>query len=128
MQNLTVEELPIHGDARGVVVEPLGPEQFPAQRNCHLIVTEPGGVRGNHFHERGTEVLVVLGPALVRVRENGGVRDLNVETGRVTRFTFPPRVSHAIKNIGVTRMLAVSFNTSAYDPAQPDVTRDVLIE
>jgi dTDP-4-dehydrorhamnose 3,5-epimerase-like enzyme len=128
MQNITVEELGSHSDGRGLLFEPLGPDLLPAQRNCHVVITEPGTVRGNHFHEHGTEVSVVVGPALVRVRENGIIRDFNVATGNTVRFVFPPHVSHAFKNTGTQPMLAIAFNTSIHDPAQPDVVRDVLIE
>ena len=77
-----IEPVQLHTDSRGLVLEPLGPEAIPAQRNVHLVLTEPGGVRGNHYHLQGTEVARVLGPALVRVREHGEVRDTQVPEGK----------------------------------------------
>jgi dTDP-4-dehydrorhamnose 3,5-epimerase-like enzyme len=115
-------------DARGLVLEPLRAEEFPLQRNAHLVVTHPGCVRGNHYHERGTEVAVVLGPALVRLREGGELRDVEVPDGEAYRFVFPPGVSHAFRNTADRPMLLVAFNTVEHDPAAPDVVRDVLIE
>ncbi len=123
-----VEPVRFVADPRGLLLEPLAPEQFPAQRNAHLVLTEPGAIRGNHYHEHGTEVAVVLGPALVRLRENGAVRDVEVPEGRPYRFVLPPRVSHAFQNTGESTMVLVSFNTHPHDPARPDVVRDVLIE
>jgi oxalate decarboxylase/phosphoglucose isomerase-like protein (cupin superfamily) len=117
----------MHADPRGIVVEPATPEMLPSQRNAHLVTTAPGAVRGNHYHERGTETAVVLGPALVRVREHTGVRDIHVPAGEAYRFTFPPRVSHAFQNTGTTPMLLTAFNTSAFDRSAPDVVPDVLI-
>jgi mannose-6-phosphate isomerase-like protein (cupin superfamily) len=70
---------------------------------------------------------VVLGPALVRLREDGQVRDVNVPVGETWRFTIPPGVSHAFQNNGTQPLLIVAFSTSAFDPANPDVIRDVLI-
>jgi quinol monooxygenase YgiN/dTDP-4-dehydrorhamnose 3,5-epimerase-like enzyme len=122
-----VETIAVHGDARGVVVEPATPELLPAQRNAHVVTTAPGAVRGNHYHERGTETALVLGPALVRVRESTGVRDIHVPAGEAYRFTFPPRVSHAFQNTGAAPMVLVAFNTSAFDRGAPDVVPDVLI-
>ena len=58
----------------GSVFEPLEPECLPSQRNIHVVVTEPGCVRGNHYHTRGTEVITVQGPALVRIRDGQGFR------------------------------------------------------
>jgi UDP-2-acetamido-2,6-beta-L-arabino-hexul-4-ose reductase len=124
----TAEPIALHADARGLVFEPLRPDEFPAQANAHVVLTEPGAVRGNHYHERGTEVAVVLGPALVRVREGGAVRDLSVPTGEAWRFVFPPLVSHAFRNPGPGTMVLAAFNTVPHDPAAPDVVRDVLIE
>src|SRR5262249_11845930 len=109
----TVEPVAYPSDHRGLVVEPLAVHEFAAQGNAHLASTAPGRVRGNHCHERGTEVALVLGPALVRYRdgEAGPVRDLTLAPGEAVRFTFPPRVAHAMKNTGDAPMIILSFNT-----------------
>lgn len=122
------EPVAVHADARGIVLEPATPGMLPAQRNVHLVTTAPGAVRGNHYHARGTEVAVVVGPALVRLRENDVVHDVEVPAGAAWRFTIPPRVSHAFQNTGDRPMVLVAFNTVEHDPANPDVFRDVLIE
>jgi UDP-2-acetamido-2,6-beta-L-arabino-hexul-4-ose reductase len=124
----TVEPLTFPTDARGLVLEPLGSDEFPSQKNAHLVLTAPGGIRGNHYHERGTEVAVVLGPALVRVRDADGTRDHDIGEGRACRFTFPPGVPHAMRNTGSSTMVIISFNTQPHDPARPDVVRAELIE
>jgi UDP-2-acetamido-2,6-beta-L-arabino-hexul-4-ose reductase len=119
---------PLNGsrDPRGIVLEPLDPGELAAQRNVHLVLTGPGQVRGNHFHRLGTEIATVLGPALVRVREKGALRDIHVPEGIAYRFVLPPGVSHAFQNTGSGPMVLVAFST-AYNPASPDVERDVLI-
>jgi UDP-2-acetamido-2,6-beta-L-arabino-hexul-4-ose reductase len=124
----TIERVSFPADARGLVLEPIGPDTLPRQRNAHLVLTAPGCIRGNHYHERGTEVAVVLGPALVRIREDGAIRDVPVTAGQAYRLTIPPGVSHAFRNTGGETMLIVCFNTEAHDPERPDVVRDVLIE
>ncbi|MBI2924320.1 MAG: hypothetical protein HYY24_01295 [Verrucomicrobia bacterium] len=124
---VSIEPLELHRDARGLVLEPLGPEAFPAQRNAHLVLTEPGCIRGNHHHPLGTEVAVVLGPALVRLREEGVVRDIPIAEGQAFRLTIPPGVAHAFQNTGTHSTVLVAFNTVAFDPAHPDLVRDVLI-
>ncbi|HEX6937888.1 MAG TPA: cupin domain-containing protein [Longimicrobiales bacterium] len=126
--SVTIERLTASRDARGSVVEPLASDALRRQRNVHVVLTEPGCVRGNHYHERGTEVLTVWGPALVRLREARGIRDVAVEAGVVLRFVIPPGVAHAVKNTGDGPNLLVAFNDVAHDPAAPDVVRDVLIE
>jgi dTDP-4-dehydrorhamnose 3,5-epimerase-like enzyme len=125
---VTIEPLVCHRDNRGSVFEPLDPERLPSQRNVHVVVTEPGRVRGNHYHTRATEVLTVQGPALVRVRDEQGVQDTLIPEGAVTRFTIPPGMAHAIQNLGTRPTLLVAFRDRADDPAAPDVVREVLLE
>ncbi len=124
----TVEPIAFPTDARGLVLEPLHTNEFPEQRNAHLVLTVPKAIRGNHFHPIGTEVAAVLGPALVRVRDADGLRDYSIEAGQAVRFVFPPGVPHAMLNTGATPMVILSFNTEPHDPARPDVVREVLIE
>lgn len=114
-------------DARGTVVEPLGAAEFAAQRNAHLVLTARGAVRGNHVHARGHEVAVVLGPALVRLREDGGVRDVEVPVGEAWRFDLPPGVGHAFRATGDAPMVLIAFNSVPHDPADPDVAPDPLL-
>jgi UDP-2-acetamido-2,6-beta-L-arabino-hexul-4-ose reductase len=123
-----IEPVVLHTDRRGSVFEPLDPERLPGQRNVHLVVTEPGGIRGNHYHTCSTEVVTVQGPALVRIRDERGVWDTLVTEGMVTRFIIPPGVAHAIQNIGTQPTLLVAFSDRAHDPTAPDVEREVLID
>jgi UDP-2-acetamido-2,6-beta-L-arabino-hexul-4-ose reductase len=125
---VTIERLTFPTDARGLVLEPIGPDDLPHQRNVHVVVTLPGHVRGNHYHRLGREIAVVFGPALFRYRDGREVRDLDIAEGEAYRVTIPVGVAHAIKNTGSLPATSVAFNTVAHDPANPDVVRDVLIE
>jgi dTDP-4-dehydrorhamnose 3,5-epimerase-like enzyme len=124
---VVITKLKVHSDARGAVFEPLEPQLLAGWRNVHAVITEPGAVRGNHRHLRGTEVSSVSGAALVRYREGGETRDVQVPPDEVWRFQFPPGVAHAFKNTGARRFLIVSFNTEWHDPAAPDAERVELI-
>jgi dTDP-4-dehydrorhamnose 3,5-epimerase-like enzyme len=124
---VTIDKLRRAVDARGQVFEPLDALGLSEQRNVHVVLTEPGHVRGNHFHHIGSEVSTVVGPALVRYRENAELTSVEVPPNEVWRFTFPPGVVHAFKNTGTTPMLIVSFNTVPHDPNNPDVGREVIL-
>lgn len=124
----SVEPVAFPTDPRGLVLEPLRPHEFSAQRNAHLALTLPGAIRGNHYHEHGAEIAVVLGPCLVRVLDADGLRDYPVPVAQAYRFTFPPRVPHAMQNTGPAPQIIISFNTEVHDPALPDVVRHVLID
>jgi dTDP-4-dehydrorhamnose 3,5-epimerase-like enzyme len=125
---LEIDSLLVHTDARGVVFEPLAGDRIAQQRNAHVVISRPGVVRGNHCHLRGTETIAVAGPALVRIREDGKLRDIEVPDQEVYRFTLPPKVPHAIKNTGDRPNLLVAFNTCGHDPQLPDTVQDILIE
>ena len=120
---VVITKLKVHADARGAVFEPLEPPLLAGWRNVHAVITEPGAVRGNHRHLRGTEVSAVAGAALVRYREGHQICDVLVPPGEVWRFQFPPGIAHAFKNTGDRSFLIVSFNTELHDPAASDVER-----
>jgi len=125
--NFTIETLRVIRDARGSLFEPMDDTSLPAQRNVHVVLTQPGCVRGNYYHVRTTEVMTVCGPARVRIREGQATQDYLVPTDGVHRFTLPPEVAHAIKNTGPTPNLLISFTDRPHDPQKPDVVREVLI-
>ena len=101
--SLKFDELIVHSDHRGVVFEVLEAEMIALQRNMHVVISQPGIVRGNHYHLKGTEIIAVMGPALVRIREDGKLRDIEVAAKKVYRFTFPPNMPHAIKIPGISQ-------------------------
>ena len=122
-----IEPLQTHRDPRGALFEPVGDAQLAGARNVHVVLTEPGFVRGNHRHVVGTEVSVVTGPAQVRLKEHGEVRDVEVPSGEVWRFTIPPGVTHAYRNPGPGTMVLIGFNSELHDPARPDAVRDEIL-
>jgi UDP-2-acetamido-2,6-beta-L-arabino-hexul-4-ose reductase len=124
---VAIETLRRAADARGQVFEPLDAAGLAGQQNVHVVLTAPGHVRGNHFHTRGTEVTVVVGPAQVRLREGGQLRDVDVPDGEAWRFTIPPGVTHAYRGTGAGTMVLVAFNSRPHDPADPDTTRDPIL-
>jgi len=125
---VTVSSIKLMQDSRGYLFEPLDAETLSHQKNAHFVLTEPGVVRGNHVHRRNREVAAIYGPALVRVREEGDIRDIHVPDGEAFQFTFPPGVSHAIKNVGDRPMILIAFNSEVFDAQNPDTESDLLIE
>lgn len=122
-----IEPVELVRDARGWTVEPVDETRLLGKRNSHIVWTEPGAVRGNHYHERTTEVFVVVGPARVRLRECGLVRDVLVAAGAAMRFTIPPGVPHAIQNTGDRPMILMAFTDQPHDRAHPDTFPCTLI-
>jgi dTDP-4-dehydrorhamnose 3,5-epimerase-like enzyme len=123
-----IEPVEFFRDARGWVIEPVDEALLAGKRNVHVVWSESGAVRGNHYHERATEIFVVVGPALIRLRESGVTRDIPVPDGRAMRFTVPPGVPHAIQNTGARPMILMSFTDQPHDRVNPDTHPTVLIE
>ena len=126
--SVSYEKVRVISDQRGIVLELLDAEEFARQQNAHVVVSLPGVVRGNHYHVKGEETITIFGPALVRFREDERTEEVTVPDKEAWRFVFPPRVSHAIKNLGREPNILVAFNTVKHDPSNPDTHLDVLIE
>ena len=119
-----VERVVQKEDQRGSVWEPITDSELQAQGNCHVVVTQPGGIRGNHYHKVGTEIATQCGPALVIYKDETGLQKIEVKTGETVRFVFPPGVPHAFQNNGEEPNLLVAFNTEVFNPDKPDVVRE----
>jgi dTDP-4-dehydrorhamnose 3,5-epimerase-like enzyme len=114
-------------DPRGSLFEPLSDAELTAQKNVHVVLTQPNEVRGNHVHQNATEITSVMGPCLVRLKEGGALRDVQVPAGEVWRFTIPPGVVHAYRNTGDALMVLISFSSQVHDPAAGDTRREQIL-
>jgi dTDP-4-dehydrorhamnose 3,5-epimerase-like enzyme len=122
-----VQILKSHSDARGILFEPLTDAELKSQRNVHVALTQPNEVRGNHVHHTAVEVTSVVGPCLIRLKEAGIIRDIDVPAGEVCRLQIPPGVVHAFRNTGDAAMLLVSFSTNLHDPSGADTVREQIL-
>lgn len=122
-----IEPVKTHRDARGSLFEPLNDAELRTQKNVHVVLTEPNEVRGNHWHASAVEMTTVVGPCLVRLKEAGVVRDVEVPAGETWRFTIPPGVAHAYRNTGSEPMVLISFSTELHDPDASDTTREQIL-
>ena len=122
-----VQSVKTHRDTRGSVFEPLSDAELAAQKNVHVVLTQPNEVRGNHVHRTAVETTSVVGPCLIRLKEGGIIRDLEVPAGETWRLTIPPGVVHAFRNTGGSMMVLVSFSTNLHDPGGSDTLRDPIL-
>jgi len=122
-----VQAVKTHRDARGALFEPLTDAELADQKNVHVVLTQPNEVRGNHVHRTAVETTSVVGPCLIRLKEDGVIRDLDVPPGEIWRLTIPPGVVHAFRNTGESMMVLVSFSTNLHDPAGSDTAREPIL-
>lgn len=123
-----IREIETRADKRGEVLEPVSGDELRKFQNCHVVVSRPGAVRGNHYHRVRHETMIVQGPALVRLRDAAGSRDVEVPSRAAYRIDVPAGIPHAVKNTGDEPGLVVVFATRSFDREDPDVYEEVLIE
>jgi dTDP-4-dehydrorhamnose 3,5-epimerase-like enzyme len=127
MPRALVQSVKTHRDARGSVFEPLTDAELAGQKNVHVVLTQPNEVRGNHAHRTAVETTSVVGPCLVRLKEAGVIRDIDVPEGEIWRLIIPPGVVHAFRNTGDSAMVTVSFSTNLHDPGGSDTIREQIL-
>ena len=123
----TLQSVKTIRDPRGTLFEPLTDDELHAQKNVHVVLTQPNEVRGNHSHRTAVETTTVVGPCLIRLKEEGEIRDIEVAEGELLRLTIPPGVVHAFRNTGDSAMLMVSFSTNVHDPQGADTQREQIL-
>jgi dTDP-4-dehydrorhamnose 3,5-epimerase-like enzyme len=122
-----IEPVKTHRDLRGCLFEPLDDAELAAQRNVHVVLTQPREVRGNHLHEQAVEITTVVGPCQVRLKEDGELRDVEVPAGETWRFIIPPGIVHAYRNTGDSVMVLISFSTEVHDPSAAGTRREQIL-
>lgn len=127
LRRATIQPLNTHRDVRGALFEPLTDTELAAQKNVHVALTQPNETRGNHVHRTAVEITTVVGPCLIRLKEDGQIKDIEVASGEVLRLTIPPGVVHAFRNTGSAAMLLVSFSTNVHDPLGADTLREQIL-
>jgi dTDP-4-dehydrorhamnose 3,5-epimerase-like enzyme len=119
-----VSEVPDSGDRRGssFTLPPEALEFVGAVRDVHMASMVPGAVRGNHYHTRRREAIVVLNesPWSLYWDEGEGttVEQLSFEGEGATLILVSPGASHALRNDGESEMSIVAFSSEEYDPAE----------
>lgn len=95
-----------------------------------VTVNEPDVIRGWHWHERQTDVIVVArGQVLLPLydgREGSATRGAiwhRVAEGLSFALFVPPGVYHGYKTIGPEPAVVLNFPSEVYDAARPDEYR-----
>jgi oxalate decarboxylase/phosphoglucose isomerase-like protein (cupin superfamily) len=97
--------------------------------DVHLASTRSGAVRGNHYHLRRREAIVVLPGAKWSLHwDEGGEataqhREFTGESA--VMLLVSPRASHAVRNDSDGLLWRVAISSQTYDPAE-SVARRVV--
>jgi dTDP-4-dehydrorhamnose 3,5-epimerase-like enzyme len=121
---LRFTELPNTGDTRGssFTLSPAMLSFLGRIEDVHVSSLLPGHVRGNHFHTRKKEVLIVLHQSAWTLHwddgENTAVQVKEFSGRGSEAVLIEPGCSHAVRNIGGTELTILALNSEAYDPRE----------
>lgn len=130
-KKIEISELANHGDLRGLsFTAPEAAITFLGRvLDLHLASTGPGAVRGNHYHLRRREAIVVLpGPAWSFHWDQSGdhsAEHRSFDGTQAVLILVSPGASHAVRNDGDRALWLVALSSESYDPAE-SVTRKVV--
>ena len=133
IEGVRVRALQRHADDRGSLTELLRSDWPEFTRFGQAIVTVnlPDVIRGWHWHDRQTDVIVVIAGRVAVPLYDG--RTGSKTAGQVDEHVcgdddlkaifVPPGVWHGYKTIGAEPAIIVNFPDQVYDSAHPDEHR-----
>lgn len=97
--------------------------------DLHLACTLTGSIRGNHFHLRKREAIMILPGAAWSLHWDEGnatqIEHRNFDGTAAVLVLVEPGCSHAVRNDGHSPMWLVACSSEKYDPAET-VARKVI--
>jgi oxalate decarboxylase/phosphoglucose isomerase-like protein (cupin superfamily) len=129
--NIQISELGNRGDVRGFsfTAPPEALDFVGGIRDMHLASTAPGGVRGNHYHLRRREAIVILPGTAWSLHwfesESTAAQHRNFDGSGAVLVLVSPGNAHAVRNDGSMPLWLVACSSEPYDPAET-VARKVV--
>lgn len=133
IEGVRVRTLTRHVDDRGSLAELLRSDwpEFTGFGQAIVTVSQPGVIRGWHWHDRQTDVIVVLGGRANVSLYDG--RSGSTTVGQVDAYVFggndlraifvPPGVWHGYKTVSAEAAVILNFPDQVYDAVHPDEHR-----
>jgi dTDP-4-dehydrorhamnose 3,5-epimerase-like enzyme len=131
MPQVQIAELPNHGDQRGFSFTiPADALQFLGSiHDIHVASILPGAVRGNHFHQRRREVLLLAYAGAWSFHWDEGVgkstQHRSFQGTGAALIRISPGASHAVRNDGEQPLTVMASSSEPYDP-QDSIVRRVI--
>jgi oxalate decarboxylase/phosphoglucose isomerase-like protein (cupin superfamily) len=128
---IQISELGNNGDAHGFsfTAPPAVLDFLGRIADMHLASTAPGAVRGNHYHLRRHEAIVILPGTAWSLHwdESEGMAAQHRQfygRGAILVLILPGS-SHAVRNDGTTPLWLVACSSEPYDPTETVVRKVV---
>jgi dTDP-4-dehydrorhamnose 3,5-epimerase len=133
IDGVRVRILKRHSDERGSLTEVLRRDwsEFTKFGQAIVTVNRPGVIRAWHWHDRQTDMIVVIeGRAVVPLYDgrpgsttNGQVEAYVCGADDLKAIFVPPGVWHGYKTVSSEPAIILNFPDQVYDPAHPDEHR-----
>lgn len=112
-------------DPRGTLKKVLRQSQLKNAgiQEVYLLYTNPGGIRGNHYHNITHEYfLVVSGKAVIALEdpEANKYKSLELAAEDNLLLKVPPGVAHAFKNDEKEQLIMLALSTREYSDSDTD--------
>lgn len=128
---MKISELGNHGDVRGLSFSlPREALDFVGRvADLYVASTAPGAARGNHYHLRKRQALLVLPGTLWSFHWDEGegttTQHRNLDGSHATLILISPGDSQAVRNEGASPLWLVACSSEPYD-AMMVMTRKVV--
>jgi oxalate decarboxylase/phosphoglucose isomerase-like protein (cupin superfamily) len=128
---IQILELGNTGDARGFsfTAPPVALSFLGRVADMHLASTAPGAVRGNHYHLRKREAIVILPGTAWSLHWDEGEKTAEqhrqFDGSGAILVLVSPGGSHAVRNDGTTPLWLVACSSEPYDPTETVVRKVV---
>ena len=101
-------------DKRGWLINPtqLPDLDFGVLSNLHLVSLEPNVVRGNHYHPKASEWMIVFGGAAqIAWQDKNDVHltTLAISADKPVYYFIPNNVLHAVRNVSQSTIYLLVF-------------------
>ena len=122
--NVEIRSLEKHEDERGILLEILkGDEINESIQQIYFSTSEPGAVRGGHYHNNKVEwFCVVKGTAKLFLEDITSKErtDLTLSSEYPTIVKIPPKIRHGLENVGRSKMYLIVVSNMVFEPNDPD--------
>lgn len=125
MAKLEIEtsELRAYHDDRGGLFENIDPKIMNETKHFFISYSNPGVIRGNHYHTRKSEwFLIIKGTTKIVVEdiETKERAEMIVKAEDHKLVHMVPNKSHAMENIGNDEMVVLALVNEVFDQNDPD--------
>lgn len=120
---MQIVKLRQHKDERGMLVENTLPEIMKQSNHFFVSKSQPGVVRGNHYHTHKSEWFYVIQGTCEIIVEDMNTKKRETVTIRSEDeniFHMEPGKAHAFKNIGKDELIVLALINDVFDPENPD--------